>query len=426
MNSIRTRIRRNATRSVAALIAAGALAGGIAACGDDSADSGSTEDDSLTVYSGREEEYVGPLFDAYKEETGHEVEIRYGESAELAATIIEEGVNCPADVFFSQDAGSLGALQQEGVLQPLDDAILDLVDERFRSSEGDWVGTSGRARAVAYNSEAVSESDLPESVLGFTDPEWKGRIGWAPTNGSFQAFVTAMRLTEGEDATREWLEGIVANDPVSYPDNDGAARRDRCRRGRRRPDQPLLRGRGDRGGGRRLPGEALLPAERRRGGAGQCRWRGHPRGRRGAETGARVHRVRPAPTSSRSTSPTRPRSTRSPTGVEADPTLVPLAEIQQPEVDLADLGDLQATLTLIAGVRRAIEEATTGTLRTLVGRARPRCAGRPAFLLIAGGLLARRPRCRSHISRSSSDDLAPPSTRSCARARPSCSAAAPA
>lgn len=192
------------------LILAASLA--LAACGGD--------DDKLTVYSGREEELVAPLFDRYEEETGTELDVRYGDTAELAATLIEEGDNSPADVFFGQDAGALGALEKEGLLASLDEDTLSRVEPRYRSQDGRWTGTSGRARVVAYDSEKLSEADLPDSILGFTDPEWKGRIGWAPTNGSFQAFVTAMRLTEGEQATEEWLRGIVENDPVTFEDNE--------------------------------------------------------------------------------------------------------------------------------------------------------------------------------------------------------------
>jgi len=200
-----------------ATVAAGTLAISIGACGEDSSGG---EGEALTVYSGREEEYVGPLFDQFTEETGIEVEIKYGESAELAATLAEEGENSPADLFFSQDAGSLGAVEGEELFSALPEPVLETVDERYRSAEGEWVGTSGRARVVGYNTEALSDGELPESILDFTAPEWKGRIGWAPTNGSFQAFVTAMRLTEGEEVTREWVEGIVANEPEELSDNE--------------------------------------------------------------------------------------------------------------------------------------------------------------------------------------------------------------
>lgn len=177
---------------------------------------------SIVVYSGRSEELVAPLFEQFTEATGIEVEARYGDSAEMANLILTEGENSPADVLFAQDAGALGAVAEEGLLTALTDDTLGRVDERFRSQSGEWVGVSGRARVVAYNTEALTAEDLPDSILDFTDPEWSGRIGWVPTNGSFQAFVTAFRAVEGEDAAREWLEGIQANDPMVY-DSNGAA-----------------------------------------------------------------------------------------------------------------------------------------------------------------------------------------------------------
>ena len=176
----------------------------------------------ITVYSGRSEELVGPLLEQFSDATGIEVEARYGDTAEMANLILTEGGNSPADVFFAQDAGALGAVAAEGLLTELGSDVLDRVDERFRSPSGEWVGVSGRARVVVYNTDAVSEADLPDSIFGFTDPAWSGRIGWAPTNGSFQSFVTALRVIEGEDRAREWLEGIQANEPNVY-DGNGAA-----------------------------------------------------------------------------------------------------------------------------------------------------------------------------------------------------------
>ena len=171
------------------------------------------------MYSGRNEELVGPIIERFEEESGIDVEVRYGDTAELASTISEEGANSPADIFFAQDAGALGAVSDRGLLRELPEDALNRVEERFRDPNGRWIGTSGRARVVAYNTDALSEEDLPNSILEFTGPEWRDKIGWAPTNGSFQAFVTALRLIEGEDTAREWLEGIQANNPKVYENN---------------------------------------------------------------------------------------------------------------------------------------------------------------------------------------------------------------
>jgi iron(III) transport system substrate-binding protein len=146
------------------------------------------------VYSGRNEELVGPIIERFEEESGIDVEVRYGDTAELAATILEEDANSPADVFLSQDAGALGAVADRGLLSPLSGNVLERVEERFRDPDDRWVGVSGRARVVTYNTEALG-------------------------NGSFQAFVTALRLIEGEEAAREWLEGIEANYPREYENN---------------------------------------------------------------------------------------------------------------------------------------------------------------------------------------------------------------
>ena len=173
----------------------------------------------LTVYSGRNENLVGPLLDRYQEVSGVTVNVRYGGTAELAATIMEEGQNSPADIFFGQDAGALGALSLAGRFTQLPAEILDRVEPRFQSGNSEWVGVSGRARVFVYNTELLSEDDLPDDIWALTKPQWKGKVGWAPTNGSFQAFVTAVRVLEGEDRARQWLEAMIANDVQVYAKN---------------------------------------------------------------------------------------------------------------------------------------------------------------------------------------------------------------
>ena len=191
------------------LVSAASLA--LGACGGD---------EPVTLYSGRGEDLVQPVVDSCAASTGLDIEVRYGDSSEMLLLIQEEGDNSPADVYFSQGAGFLGLLSAEGGLLPLDESVLSRVtDDNLVSPNRDWVGITGRARTVAYNSDLLSADDLPSSFADFTDPTWSGRIGWAPTNASLQDHVTALRTLLGEDGARAWLEGIMANDPVAYGGN---------------------------------------------------------------------------------------------------------------------------------------------------------------------------------------------------------------
>jgi len=173
--------------------------------------------EELTIYSGRSEKLVDPIIQQFANASGVDVRVKYAKTSQLAATLLEEGGNTPADVFFAQDPGGLGAV--EHMLAPLDGTILSRVPDWAKSPNGKWVGLSGRARTVVYNNETLSEADLPDDMFGFTDPKWKGRIGWAPGNASFQTMVSAMRSIWGEEKTLQWLEGIQANDPKVYPKN---------------------------------------------------------------------------------------------------------------------------------------------------------------------------------------------------------------
>lgn len=177
---------------------------------------------AITIYSGRSESLVAPIVARFTEVTGIPTVVDYGNTTAKTAQILEEGAASPADVFFSQDAGALQELTSAGLLAPLGEEALALVPEAYRAADGSWVGASGRARVAAYSTERVTEDQLPGSILDFTDPAWKGRIGWAPTNASLLSHVTAMRAALGEDATRAWLEGIKANEPVTYEGNSQA------------------------------------------------------------------------------------------------------------------------------------------------------------------------------------------------------------
>ncbi len=223
---IRSR-RRRAPRPLL-LAVSGALIGALALASCSSGDSTSSPasettsavaEESLVVYSGRSESLVGPLLEQFSDDTGIETEVRYGDSAELAAQLVEEGDRSPADVFLAQDAGALGAVSQQSLLAQIPADSLALVPPQYSSEDGTWVGVTGRSRVIAYDSEQVPEADVPTSVLDLVDPKWNGQVAIAPTNASFQSFVTAMRLTIGDDETEAWLTGLVANNVQTYEKN---------------------------------------------------------------------------------------------------------------------------------------------------------------------------------------------------------------
>jgi iron(III) transport system substrate-binding protein len=175
--------------------------------------------DALTIYSGRDEALIGPLLEQFAEDNDIAIDVRYGETADLALLIAEEGDDTPADVFLSQSPGAVGFLANEGLLGELSAEELSAVDARFESDDGRWIGLSARQRVLVYNEELVDEADLPDSVLDLTGETYAGDVALAPTNGSFQDFVTAMRQTEGEDVTARWLGDMQANGSPTYADN---------------------------------------------------------------------------------------------------------------------------------------------------------------------------------------------------------------
>ena len=326
-------------RLVLTLIVLTAAAAGIAACGGD-------DSDGLVVYSGRNEELVGKLLDQYEKDTGNDLEVRYGDSADLAATILEEGDNSPADVFFSQDAGALGALQAEQRLAPLPAPILDAVKERFRSREGKWVGLTARARVIAYDKRELEPKDLPQTVFDVPKPEWKGRVGWAPTNPSFESFITAMRKLKGDDAARTWLADMVANGTKAYTNN--IAVRDAIANGEidiglinhyyvaeavaeEGPDYPVgvfSPPNRDVGALVNVSGAAILQTSKRVPEARELI--DYLLSKKGQEYFADVTKEYPLAA-----------------GVQPDPALAPFDEIQTPKIDLDDLAGLQETVKMI-------------------------------------------------------------------------------
>jgi len=176
-----------------------------------------TDPTEITVYSGRSEEFIAPFFAQWEQSSGIKLNIRYGDSAELAAQILEEGSNSPADLFLSQDAGSLGAVAKAELFIELPNEVATNIPAEFVAANRNWVGVTGRARVFAYNPELLKV--LPTSVTDLTNAQYKGKLGIAPSNASFQAFVTALINAQGADFAQKWLEGLKANDVRIYAKN---------------------------------------------------------------------------------------------------------------------------------------------------------------------------------------------------------------
>ena len=176
-------------------------------------------DDSLVVYSGRTENLLGPLLEDFENESGIDIDPRYGDSADLALLIDEEGDRSPADVFISQSPGAVGFLDGADRLTGLSDDLVGLVSEGDAAADNTWVGLSGRVRTLVYNTDLVDPATLPDSVLDLTGPAYAGDVAMAPTNGSFQDFVTVMRSELGDDEARAWLDGMAAGDPPTFDNN---------------------------------------------------------------------------------------------------------------------------------------------------------------------------------------------------------------
>ncbi len=223
-------MKKNSVFRWAVLVAAFVLF--TSACGGDDSEKlagvaasiygGSCADDngtSVTVYSGRSENLIKPVLDAFACESGTTVQVRWGSSTDLALLIDTEGSRTDADVFISRSPGPVGFLESKGLLGSMDNSVLNLVDDGFRGAEGTWIGFSGRKRVLVHNTQTVPSVELPSSVFDLTDPKWKGRVAVPATNGSFVDWFTVFRDQYGNERATQWLSDMVDNDARYYPNN---------------------------------------------------------------------------------------------------------------------------------------------------------------------------------------------------------------
>lgn len=202
---------------ITAGVALAALILGGLTCVQSGSDSSGEQVKELTIYSGRSEEFIAPFFANWEQESGIKLNVRYGDSAELAAQILEEGNNSPADLFLSQDAGSLGAVSAAGLFSKLPTGVGSDIEDIYIAGDRSWIGVTGRARVFAYNPKAVTL--LPQSVADLTKPAYKGLVGIAPSNASFQAFVTALTNEKGATFAENWLKAMKDNGAQIYLKN---------------------------------------------------------------------------------------------------------------------------------------------------------------------------------------------------------------
>ncbi|MFC7394125.1 iron ABC transporter substrate-binding protein [Scopulibacillus cellulosilyticus] len=171
-------------------------------------ESSQSDSKTLTLYNGQHEQTTDKLVKAFEKKTGIKVKVRNGGSSELANQITEEGKNSPADVFYSEESPPLSMLAEKGMLAKVNSNTLKQVPKQYSDKNGDWIGVTARTRVAVYNTNMISEKELPKSVLDFAKPEWKGKVGYVPTSGAFQEQIVAIAKTKGDAAAKKWLEGL--------------------------------------------------------------------------------------------------------------------------------------------------------------------------------------------------------------------------
>jgi len=180
----RRRLVKRGTAGLAVLLMAGALA----ACGSGS---GGGSAGSITLYSGQHEQTTQSLVNAFEQQTGIQVNVRYNDEDSFADEIIAEKSHPIADVFYTENSPVLEYLQNQGLLAPVDASTLAKTASKYNSPQGDWVGVSARVSVLIYNPSLISESQLPTSVLQLANPEYKGKLAFAAGETDFQPVVTS-------------------------------------------------------------------------------------------------------------------------------------------------------------------------------------------------------------------------------------------
>lgn len=177
---------------------------------------------TLTIYAAQHPQVEAFLTNAFTKKTGIPVKLHQGEGPEIAAQILEEGSSSPADIFFTENSPELNLLDEKGLLAPVDPKTLAEVPAEYNAADGNWLGVLARENVLAYNPAKISESALPASLMDLSQPQWKDKIGIAPSDGDFLPLVSAVIKEKGKDAALAWLKGLKTNAKI-YEDDEGVA-----------------------------------------------------------------------------------------------------------------------------------------------------------------------------------------------------------
>jgi iron(III) transport system substrate-binding protein len=208
-----------AALALAACGGSGGSSTGATAAGGGASTSGSLAGQSITLYNGQHEQTTAMLVGAFEKRTGAKVNVRSDDEVALGAQIAQEGSSSPADVFYTENTPVLEHMREQGLLAPIEPSTLAAIPARYDSTQGDWVGVSGRISVMVYNTSQISPASLPTSILAFAQPRWKGKLGISPSETDFQPLITAITKLDGATAAERWLIGVKANSRI-YPDNE--------------------------------------------------------------------------------------------------------------------------------------------------------------------------------------------------------------
>jgi iron(III) transport system substrate-binding protein len=200
--------RRRRRRSLAALVVVAASAALLSAC---VGLGGGSSPNSITLYNGQHPQLTQALVKAFEKKTGIHVKVRTDDGILLADQILVEGSHSPADVYLTENSPELMLLSQHHMLTKLAASTVDQIPSRFNSPTQNWIGISRRVSALAYNPSKISAAQLPASLLDLSQPEWKGKVGFAPTDSDFPPLVGGVIATKGTAAARRWLAGLKRN-----------------------------------------------------------------------------------------------------------------------------------------------------------------------------------------------------------------------